>query len=134
MVNLSVADETERVTCRIRIDPPAALAVAVVKQRGSEPEGLFLGLSEILDPEVQVELLRPSGIWPLRRPVVLYALESEHQPGAGMEGRPAIIQRPARIGLVHHAAEKGLVETGELEYVSAVQHDALNVGDHDCKR
>ncbi len=47
---LSVADETKRMTCRVRIDPPAARAFADVEQRGAEPQDLFVGLIEILEP------------------------------------------------------------------------------------
>jgi hypothetical protein len=130
-MSLSITDQTERVTCRICIDPPAAHAVADVKQRGAEPEDMFLCLIEILDAQIEMELLRASGIWPLRRLVVLHALEGEHQPGIGVQGRPAIIEGPTRIRLVDHSAEKRQVKPGELEDVGAVQHDALKAGDHD---
>jgi hypothetical protein len=130
IVSRSLADEAERVTCGICIDSPAALAVAGVEQRGAEVKYLSLGLVEILDPEVEMELLRASGIWPLRRLVVFDALEGEHQPGAGVKRCPAIIERPARIRLVHRAAEQRRVEPGKLSNVGAVQHHALQVGDH----
>jgi hypothetical protein len=51
-----LADETERVTCRIRIDPPAAITLADVKQGGAEFEDLFLCLIEILDRQIEVKL------------------------------------------------------------------------------
>lgn len=72
---LSVADETKRMTCRVCIDPPAARAFADVEQRGAEPQDLFVGLIEILDPQVEVELLWASGVRPTRREMVFHALE-----------------------------------------------------------
>ena len=78
---MSLPDEAERVTRRICVDPPAALAAPVVNERGAEPEGMLLGLLQILDPKVEMELLGASRIAPPRRPVVLNSLEGEHQPG-----------------------------------------------------
>ena len=87
-----LADETERVTCRIRVDPPAAVALAVVKQGGAKFEDLFLCLIEIPDRQIEVELLRATRFWPLRRLMVFRSLESKHKPGVSVQGRPAIIE------------------------------------------
>lgn len=133
-VRKSVANEAEGVTCRVCVDPPTALGIAEVEQRGPELENLFLGLVEILDTQVKVELLRASGIRPPRRLMVLRALEGEHEPRVGVEGRPVAVKQPSRIRLVHHAAEKRQVERGELTHIGTVQHHTLQLGYHNEQR
>jgi hypothetical protein len=76
---------------RIGIDPPSAVAVTSIEQRGAELQDLFLSLIEILGRQIKVELLRVGGVWPPRGLMVSHALEGEHEPGAGVEGRPVII-------------------------------------------
>lgn len=102
----SFEDDTERVTCRVREDAPTALPVTAVNEGGPETEDLFLGLVEVPDRHVEVELLGPGRIGPARRPMVFHALEGEHQPGGDVQRRPAVAEGPPRIRLVHHAAEK----------------------------
>ena len=63
-------------TCRICEDPPAALPVTGVEQRGTEFQDMLLGLVEVPDLQVEVELLRASRVRPLRRPMVFHTLAS----------------------------------------------------------
>lgn len=102
----SVSDETERVPCRIREDTPTPLSVSRIEQCGAPFEDLFLGFVQVLDPQVEVELLRPSGIRPPWRPMIFNPLEGQHEPAVGMERRPAVAERPPRIRLVHNTADK----------------------------
>lgn len=97
-------------------------------------EDVFLGLIQVLDPQVKVELLGVSGVRPPRRLMVVHALESQHEPAVGVERRPAITRRPSRIRLVHYPTEKPLVEPGQLSDVSTVQHHTLQIGDHEGQR
>lgn len=121
-------------TCWVCIDPPAALAFADVEQRGAELQHLFVGLIEILYPQVEVELLWASGVRPTRREMVSHALEGQHEPRFGVEGRPAVVERPPRVRLVYHATEKGQIEPGKLKDVGTVQHHTLEAGDHESQR
>lgn len=79
-------------TRRVRVDPPTTRALTGVEQRSPEPENLFLGQVEIRDAQIEMELLRVSGIRPTRRPMVPHPLEREHEPRVGMKGRPAVIE------------------------------------------
>jgi hypothetical protein len=132
IVRLSVANEAERVTCRVCVDPPAALAITDVERVCAELEDLLLRLVEILDSQVKVELLRASRIRPSWLLVVRYPLETQHEPRVEVERRPVHAERPPGIRLVDHAAQECLVEPREFQGIGAVQHHALQVGDHDC--
>ncbi|RPK58528.1 hypothetical protein EES42_37515 [Streptomyces sp. ADI95-17] len=79
-------------TRRVRVDPPTTRALTGIEQRSPEPENLFLGQVEVRDTQIEMELLRVSGIRPPRRPMVLHPLECEHEPRVGMKGRPAVIE------------------------------------------
>ncbi len=79
-------------TCRVRENTPTALPVTAVEQRGTQPEDVFLGLVEVLDPQVEVELLGSNGIRPLRWPVVFHALEGQHEPRVGVKRRPTVVE------------------------------------------
>lgn len=131
---LSVPDETERVTCRIRKDAPTPLPIPLVEQCGAALEDVFLGSFQVLDPQVEVELLRPSGIRPPWWLMVFDALEGQHKPTVGVECRPAVAKRPPRIRLVHYAAKKGLVEPGQLNDIGTVPHHTLQLRDHEGQR
>ena len=133
-VPLSVPDETERVSCRIREDAPTPLSITRVEQSGAPREDVVLSLFQVLDLQVEVELLRVSRVRPPRRLVVVHALEGQHEPTTGVECRPALPERPPRIRLVHYAAEKRLVEPGQANDIDAVQHHALQLGDHEGQR
>lgn len=126
----SVPDQAERVSCGVSEYAPTPLSVATVEQRGAPLEHAFLSLVQVLDPEVEVELLGAGGVQPLRRLMVLHALEGQHEPSISVESRPAFAERPPRIRLVHHAAEKRLVELGQLSNIGTVQHDTLQLRDH----
>jgi len=117
--------------CRICIDPPAARAVATVEKRCAELEDLFLDPIEIRYSQIEVELLRASRVRPSRRLIVSHPLESEDEPGPGVEGRPALAQRPSRIRPVDRSAENRPVEAGKLGDVRAVKHHTLKAGDHE---
>jgi hypothetical protein len=71
--------------CGVCADPPAASVS--VKQRGAEVEDLLLGLVEVRDVEVQMELLRVRDVRPLRCPVVLHPLKRQHQARSRVERR-----------------------------------------------
>jgi hypothetical protein len=73
----SAPQEAEGMARGVCADPPAASVS--VKQRGAEVEDLLLGLVEVRDVEVQMELLRVRGIRPLRCPVGLHPLEREYE-------------------------------------------------------
>lgn len=93
--------------CGVGVDAPAAGGVTGVENRGAEGEDLLLGLVEVLDTDVEVELLGSGGIRPLRRPMVVNALEGEHHAGLEVKGRPVVIERPPGIGPVDRAATSG---------------------------
>ena len=99
-------DQAERVTGRIGEDTPAALRVTGIKQCGAEFEDMLLGVVQLLDLQVEVELLGAGGVGPPRWPMSFHALEGEHHPSIVVEGRPAVVERPPRVRLVHHAAEQ----------------------------
>lgn len=72
-VTSSVTDQAERMPCGVGMDTPApALGTAVQYGR---PHGqhlhLFLGLVQVRNAEVHVELQGTDGIRPQRRPIVL---------------------------------------------------------------
>jgi hypothetical protein len=69
---------------RVCVYPPAA--GVGVQQCRAEFQDLGVGLVEVGDVEVQVELLRVRAVWPLRCPEVRDALEREHEAGAGVQG------------------------------------------------
>jgi hypothetical protein len=126
----SLPDEAEGMACGVGVDAPAAGGVTGVENRGTESEDLLLGLVEVLDADVEVELLGAVGIRPLRRPMAVNALEGEHHAGLEVEGRPVVVERPPGIGPVDRATEERPVEPGELQGVRTVQHHALQVADH----
>lgn len=131
---LSVPDETERVSCRIREDAPTPLSVTFVEQRPAAIEDVLLGSVQVLDRQVKMELLGMSGVGPPRRPIVFRALEGQDEPTVGVERCPALAERPPWIRPVHHAAEKRLVEPGQLTDISTVQHHTLQLGNHERQR
>jgi hypothetical protein len=59
-----------------------------MKQRGAEVEDLLLGLVEVKDVEVQMELLRVRGVRPLRCPVRGSAKSLKGD--AGLDGMPVM--------------------------------------------
>ena len=63
---------------RVCEDPPTA--GVGVEQGGAEGEDLVLGLAEVGDVEVQMELLREGGVRPLRRLVVLQRWNAKTRP------------------------------------------------------
>ena len=130
---MSVSDETEGVSCRVDKDAPTAIPLTLVEQCGAPIEDAFLGSFQVLDPQIKVELLGPSGVRPPRRPMVFHPLEGQHEP-VGVESRPTLAERPPRIRLVHYAAEKRLVEPGQLNNNGTVQHHTLQLGDHEGQR
>src|SRR5690349_1775501 len=65
--------------------------------------------------------------------MVFHPLEGQHEP-VGVKRRPAVAERPPRIRLVHYAAEKRLVEPGQLNDIGTVQHHTLQLGDHEGQR
>jgi hypothetical protein len=130
-VHRSAPDKTKRVPRRIREDPPALLPITDVEQCGAQLEDLLLGLVKVLGMQVEVKLLRTSGVRPPRRLMIIHALESEHEPAVGVERRPRVIERPPRIRPIHLATKKRLVEPGQLNDIGAVQHHTLQVGDHE---
>lgn len=99
-------------SCRICEDAPAPPSITRIKQSPAPSEDIFLGLVQVLDPDVKVELLRTSRVRPLRRPMIFHLLEGQHEPPVQVKRRPAVIQRPPRIRLIHHTAEKRLVKAG----------------------
>jgi hypothetical protein len=116
-VRVSVVNETEGVACRVCVDLPAVLVITGVERRCAELEDLLLGLVEIPDSQVKVELLRAGRVGPSRWLVVLHPLEAEHDARAGVEGRPVLAGRPPGVGLVDHAAKERLVELSEFQGV-----------------
>jgi len=130
---MSVSDETEGVSCRVDKDAPTAIPLTLVEQCGAPIEDAFLGSFQVLDPQVQVELLGPSGVRPPWWLMVFHPLEGKHKP-VGVKRRPAVAERPPRIWLVHYAAEKRLVEPGQLNDIGTVQHHTLQLGDHEGQR
>ena len=114
----------------ICVDPPAT--GVDVERRRAGLEDPRVGLVEIGDLDVKVELLRVRAVWPLRRSEVRHALEREHQAGFGVQGREVIVDGPPGIRPVNLATEQGLVEPGEPKSVGAVKNHALQSADHRC--
>src|ERR1700722_438236 len=110
---------------------PRAAGVDVERRRGRF-EDPRVGLVEIGDVDVKVELLRVRAVWPLRRPEVRHSLEREHQAGFGVQGREVIADGPPGIRPVDLATEQRLVEPGESKSVGAVKNHALQRADHRC--
>lgn len=123
-------DETKRVTCWIGEDAPAAHYLAGIEQRRTEFDYLFLGVVEVRNFQIQMELLGTSRVRPLRGRVVFHTLEGEHQTALCMDGRPGFVECPPRIGFVHHAIEKRRVEQRKLNDIATVQDHTLQLTDH----
>jgi hypothetical protein len=121
-------------SCGVCADTPAPLPVTRIKQRPAPPEDIFLGLVQILDPDVKVELLRAGGVRPPRRLMISHLLERQHHPTVQVERRPAVTQRPPRIRLIQRTAKKRLVEPGQFRYIGAIQHHTLQLGSHEGQR
>lgn len=130
----SAPDEAERVSCGVREDAPTPLRITIVEQRGTQIEDVCLSLIQVLDLQVDAELLRQDEIPPTRWLIVPHPLESQHEATLGVERHPAVVERPPRIRLVHLAAEKRLVEPGQLNDIGAIQHPTLQLGDHAGQR
>jgi hypothetical protein len=103
-------NETERVAGGICEDPPTSVTGTGIKQSGAPPEDIVLCLVQVRDANVKVELLRTGRIGPLRRLMVIHPLEGQHHPAVEVERRPAVTERPPRIRLIQHAAEKRLIK------------------------
>ena len=69
VLELPGLEKAEGVADRIGVDTPATRVD--VEQRRAELQNLCVGLIEVGDVDVQVELLRVGVVWPLRRPEVL---------------------------------------------------------------
>src|SRR6185437_16040511 len=102
----------------------------LVQQPRSRGQHLFLGLVQVRDTEVKMELLRPGRVGPLRRHVVSYLLEGQDESGRRVQGRPAVTQGPSPILLIDSPTKQRLVELGEFRRLGAVQHHTLHVSDH----
>jgi hypothetical protein len=114
--------------CGVREDPPAA--GIGMQQRGAETEHVRLSLVEVRDFDVQVKLLRVRGVRPPRCAVILDALERQYEARADVQGREVAADRPPRIRLVDHTAEKRPVELCQSRHVRTVQDHALQLADH----
>jgi hypothetical protein len=121
-------------SCGIRENAPAPPSVTRIKQCRAPPEDIFLGLVQVRDADVKVELLRAGGVRPPRRLMVLHLLEGQHDPAVEVERRPVVTQRPPRIRLIQSAAEKRLVKPGQFPDIGAIQHDTLQLGSHEGQR
>jgi hypothetical protein len=95
VLELPGLEKAEGVADRIGIDTPTTRVD--VEQRRAELQNSRVGLIEVGDVDVQVELLRVGVVWPLRRPEVLYALEPEHETGFRVQGREVIVDGPPGI-------------------------------------
>ena len=112
-------------------DTPAPHSVSGIEQGGAAARDDRLSLVQVPDPEIKVELLRADGVRPARRLMPCHLLEGKHHPVIEVKRRPVVIERPPRVRLVQHAAEKRVVEPGQLPGIRAVQHDALQPSDHE---
>ncbi len=117
-------------TCWISEDAPTARCFAGIEQRRAELDCALLGVVEVRNSQIQVELLGTRLVRPLRGRVVFDPLEGEYQPGLRMEGRPGVVERPSPIGFVHDASEERRVEPGKLLDIRTVQHHTLQFCDH----
>jgi hypothetical protein len=124
------SNEAERMSSGIREDTPTSVTGTGIKESRAAPEDIVLGLVQVRDPNVKVELLRAGRVGPLRRLMVLHPLEGQHHPAVEVERRPAVTERPPRIRPIQHAAEKRLIKPRQLQDIGAIQHDTLELGGH----
>jgi hypothetical protein len=108
---------------RIGIDPKC---FATTRQRGgAEFEHRGLGELEVVDPDIEMSVLRPLTIRPRRRSVVGNAREGDARPiGRVTDHHP--------IALVLHPphAEQRFVERGQCIRILAINHNAVQSSDH----
>src|SRR5262249_57477137 len=67
--------EAERVPGRIGVDPEAGLVAG--QPPGAQRQHLPLGLLDVIDPQIQVDLLRERRVGPARRLVIGCELEAQ---------------------------------------------------------
>ena len=108
---------------RVGVDSPAARVGA--EQPGSDSENQAVGLVEVRDRHVEMDLLRTCWIGPLRRLVVRDTLKAEHQPLGCVQSREVRARGPPTIRSVDLTPKQRLVEPGKPAGVGAIQNDAL---------
>jgi hypothetical protein len=89
-----------------------------------------MGIVEVSNVNVQMELLRVLFARPPGRPVVFDALKRQYGAGVGVQGCKVLAGRPPGIGLIDGAAEEPLVEPCESYWVRTVHDHALQPADH----
>jgi hypothetical protein len=125
------SNEAARMSGGICEDAPTSVTGTGIKQSRAAPEDIVLGLVQVRDPDVKVELLRASRVGPVLRLMVIHPLEGQHHPAVEVERRPAITERPPRIRSVQHSAEKCLIKPRQLQDIGAIQHDTLELAGHE---
>lgn len=84
---------------------------------------------EAPDVEVEMELLRTFRIGPVWRDVGLHRLERQNLTGRRVKRCPGLIDCPAWIRLIDHAAQQFAVEGRQHDWLRAVQDDAFQGGE-----
>jgi hypothetical protein len=107
-----------------RVGVDAEVAALAGQPPGAQRQGLRLGLLDVGHPDVEVELLRPLGVGPVRGLEVGRLLERDPVAGAG-DHHPAVPGRTLHV----HPQEVG-VEASEGMSVGRVDHDGMELTDH----
>jgi hypothetical protein len=92
---------------------------------GTERLDLRLGGRDVVDHHVQVHLLRPLRVTPLRGPVVGRELEREPR-----RVRPLRDDHPVVASVGHVQSQQLGVERGQGRRVGTVQYDVVSASDH----
>jgi hypothetical protein len=101
-----------------------------VEQGCSERQDRVSCLTAVGHIEVQVELLRLRGVWPMGRPEASYSLECVDRAVIDVQGHERRTGGPSWIWPVHLAAEQRAVELCQFTRVRAVDDYALHSSDH----